>query len=86
MEVSSLPPWEGQARISDAVPSLVPTIMRTALPNTGCMDEPTHAFENQFWDLVADWLLEPHGMDAHSPSIAELKARLLDRKGGQDYL
>lgn len=48
------------------------------------MDEPTHAFENQFWDLVADWLLEPHVTDADSPAIAELRARLLDRKDGQD--
>jgi hypothetical protein len=50
------------------------------------MDEPTHAFENQFWDLVTDWLLEPHGSDGGPSSHAEPQARRDDPKDGQEYL
>lgn len=40
------------------------------------MDEPTHDQENQFWDHVADWLLQPP-VPGFSPLIDEdIEARL----------
>lgn len=47
------------------------------------MDEPTHANESQFWDQVADWLLEARGIELYL-SVDEIEALLRDtRKGRQ---
>lgn len=29
------------------------------------MEEPTHAHESQFWDQVAEWLLDARAIDAY---------------------
>jgi hypothetical protein len=46
------------------------------------MDEPTHAHENQFWDQVADWLLEARGIDLYL-SADEIEALLRDMQERQ---
>jgi hypothetical protein len=43
------------------------------------MDEPTYPNESQFWDEVADWLLDARGIELYL-SVEEIEA-LLRAKG-----
>ena len=38
------------------------------------MDEPTHAHESQFWDQVADWVLDVRAMAPRDLSAVEIDA------------
>jgi len=48
------------------------------------MDEPTHANESQFWDEVADWLLDSREYDAADLTDAGIEA-MLDRDDDPDF-
>jgi hypothetical protein len=48
------------------------------------MDEPTHARESQFWDEVAEWLLDARALDARDLTPDEIEALLRHMHEGQE--
>jgi hypothetical protein len=48
------------------------------------MDEPTHPHENQFWDQVADWLLDVRAMAPRDLTSEEIEALLWFMREGQE--
>ena len=46
------------------------------------MDDPTHAHESQFWDQVADWLLDARGIELYL-SVDEIEALLREPREGR---
>jgi hypothetical protein len=49
------------------------------------MDEPTHAREDQFWDDVADWILDARECDEAGPADADIEAMLRELRNDLDW-